>query len=139
MDNKLQRKTMLATALRDAEASGDDYATAEAISEVCAELDLPPNETEQGLTQRASDLIDEFLAAYPTRSYAPEVIADASGKWAGNDLRFATAAEAAEWVEDLGRRWTLVRDTRVVGSGEPVKDEMVDGELRRIQPKEAVT
>ena len=53
-------------------------------------------------------------------SYAPEVIADNSGKWAGNTLRFATMEEAERWVRGLAWRWTLVSDTRVVMSSDPV-------------------
>jgi hypothetical protein len=53
-------------------------------------------------------------------SWAPEVIADSSGKWCGNALRFATWGEAQDNVSDLSMRWTLVRDTRVVPSKEPV-------------------
>lgn len=48
------------------------------------------------------------------RSYMPQVIADASGKFVGNALRFTTEEEATEYVADLASRWTLVRDTRVV-------------------------
>lgn len=47
-------------------------------------------------------------------AYRAEVIADSSGKWAGNALVFATEEEAAAYVADLARRWTLVRDTRTV-------------------------
>jgi hypothetical protein len=60
-------------------------------------------------------------------SFAPEVIADSSGKWAGNALRFETYGEAELWVADLERRWTLVRDTRVVESDEPVNAKVEDG------------
>lgn len=56
--------------------------------------------------------VNEELA----RSWAPEVIADGSGKWAGNGLRFKNKADAEKWVEDLSWRWTLVRETRVVPS-----------------------
>lgn len=42
-----------------------------------------------------------------------EVIADSSGEWCGNGLRFDTEAEAEAYVLDLSMRWTLVRDTRV--------------------------
>lgn len=59
------------------------------------------------------------MADTPT-SWKPEVIADASGKWAGNGLRFATREEAERWVANLAGRWTLVRDTRVVPSHDPV-------------------
>jgi len=51
-------------------------------------------------------------------AYKAEVIADSSGKWAGNALVFATREEAEAYVADLARRWTLVRDTRVVETGE---------------------
>lgn len=53
-------------------------------------------------------------------SWAPEVIADSSGKWCGNALRFATEAEAKSNVRDLMMRWMSVRDTRVVRSRDPV-------------------
>ena len=66
-------------------------------------------------------------------SYKAEVIADGSGKWAGNALRFATEDEAKTYATDLYRRWTLVLDTRVVESDEPVNYEIVDGELRRVE------
>jgi hypothetical protein len=62
-------------------------------------------------------------------SYAPEVIADSSGKWSGNALRFATPEEATAWVDDLALRWTLVRDTRVVESDDAVNYAIVDGKL----------
>ena len=54
------------------------------------------------------------------KSFAPEVIADDSGKWAGNALRFATQEEAHDYVVNLSRRWLLVRDMRVVESDDPV-------------------
>src|SRR5262245_49326513 len=53
-------------------------------------------------------------------SYAPEVIADSSGKWTGNGLRFATRDEAMANVTDLMFRWTAVREIRVVESDDPV-------------------
>lgn len=53
-------------------------------------------------------------------SWAPEVIADSSGQWCGNALRFATRGEAEDNVRDLSWRWTLVRETRVVPSKDPV-------------------
>jgi len=57
-------------------------------------------------------------------SFKPEVIADGSGKWAGNALRFATRKEAEDWVADLKLRWTLVRETRVIETpDEPVTAE----------------
>jgi hypothetical protein len=65
-------------------------------------------------------------------SYKPEVIADASGKWCGNTLRFATHEEAAANVADLFSRWTLVTDTRVVESTDPVNYRWVNGKSERI-------
>lgn len=53
-------------------------------------------------------------------SYKPEVQADSSGTWSGNACRFATEAEAQEYVADLAWRWTLVQGTRVVLSEDPV-------------------
>ena len=53
-------------------------------------------------------------------SYKAEVIADSTGKFVGNGLRFATEAEAQAYVSDLMMRWTSVRDTRVVESDERV-------------------
>jgi hypothetical protein len=64
-----------------------------------------------------------------TISYAPEVIADNSGKWCGNALRFATEAEAQANVRDLAARWYLVRETRVVESHDPINYRYIDGKL----------
>lgn len=63
-------------------------------------------------------------------SYAAEVVADSSGEFCGNMLRFATVEEAETYVADLRRRWTLVTETRVVPTGDPVTHEIVDGVLR---------
>lgn len=65
-------------------------------------------------------------------SYKPEVIADSSGKWCGNALRFATREEAEAQVYDLACRWMLVRDTRVVESDEPVNYRYVNGKLEAV-------
>ena len=66
-------------------------------------------------------------------SFKPEVIADSSGKWAGNALRFATREEAERYVADLARRLTLVLDTRVVESDDPFNYAIVDNELRSLE------
>jgi hypothetical protein len=55
-----------------------------------------------------------------SQSCAGEVIADNSGKWCGNQARYATQAEAEAAIHDLFMRWTLVRETRVVASSDPV-------------------
>jgi hypothetical protein len=59
------------------------------------------------------------------KSFKPEVIADSSGEWTGNALRFATKEEAEAWVRDLSMRWTLVRETRVVETDDPVTDRIL--------------
>jgi hypothetical protein len=46
--------------------------------------------------------------------YRVEVIADDSGQFVANALRFDTAAEARAYAEALADRWTLVRSWRVV-------------------------
>ena len=53
-------------------------------------------------------------------SFKAEVIADGSGQWCSNGLRFATEQEAKIYVDDLMMRWTAVRDTRVVECGDPI-------------------
>jgi hypothetical protein len=62
-------------------------------------------------------------------SFKPEVIADSSGEWVGNALRFATREEAEGNARDLMGRWMLVRETRVVESSDPVNYQWVDGKL----------
>lgn len=62
-------------------------------------------------------------------SWKPEVIADSSGQWVGNALRFATREEAEASVRDLAGRWTLVRQTRAVESPDPVNYAWVQGRL----------
>lgn len=65
-------------------------------------------------------------------SYAAEVIADSTGKWVGNQMRFATKGEATMYVSDLAMRWTAVRETRVVESADPVNYQIVDGKMTYI-------
>jgi hypothetical protein len=66
-------------------------------------------------------------------SFKPEVIADSSGKFVGNGLCFATAAEAEAYVSDLACRWTLVEATRVVESPEPINYAYVGGKARPVE------
>ncbi len=61
------------------------------------------------------------------QSWKAEVIADNSGKFCGNRLRFATKEEAECYARDLAGRWTLVREWRVVESDEPVNRKIVNG------------
>lgn len=60
-------------------------------------------------------------------SYEAQVIADSSGEWVGNQLRFETFQEAESYVSDLSYRWTSVRNTRVVPSDDPVTTKWKDG------------
>jgi hypothetical protein len=60
-------------------------------------------------------------------SFAPEVIADSSGKFCGNSLRFATREEVEQNVRDLEFRWMAVRETRVVESSDPVNYTYLPG------------
>lgn len=62
-------------------------------------------------------------------SWRPEVIADNSGKWTPNGLRFATKEEAEANARDLSSRWVSVRNWRVVESDEPVNYVYRDGRL----------
>lgn len=68
-------------------------------------------------------------------SFRPEVIADSSGKWVPNGLRFATKAEAEAQVGDLSMRWTAVRQTRVVESDDPVNSIYESGVVAPIVEK----
>ena len=43
-----------------------------------------------------------------------EVIADNSGEWCGNAMRYDTKEEAMAAAADLANRWLLVRDFRAV-------------------------
>lgn len=63
------------------------------------------------------------------RSFAAEVIADSSGKYYSNSLRFASKQEATNYVIDLMYRWTAVRDTRVVETNDPVSHTYTDRQL----------
>jgi len=53
-------------------------------------------------------------------SYKVEVIADNSGEWVSNALRFPTMEKAEAYGQDLSMRWTAVRDWRAVESDDPV-------------------
>jgi hypothetical protein len=48
------------------------------------------------------------------QKFKVQVIADNSGKWAGNGMRYATEEEAKTAARDLASRWMLVREWRVV-------------------------
>lgn len=61
------------------------------------------------------------------KSWKMEVIADDSGEWAGNACRYATRAEAEEAGRNLMARWMLVREWRVLESGDPVNYKFENG------------
>jgi hypothetical protein len=66
-------------------------------------------------------------------SYKSEVIADSTGKFCGNALRFATREEAELYVADFAWRWTVVRDTRVIECEEPVNYRYEAGHLVSVE------
>jgi hypothetical protein len=66
------------------------------------------------------------------KSWKAEVIADSSGEFCSNALRFATKAEAEGYVADLEWRWTAVREKRVVECDDPVNYKFSDGKAERI-------
>jgi len=55
-------------------------------------------------------------------SFKVEVIADSSGEWCGNAMRYATEEAATMAALSLARRWTLVLKWRVVPSEEDPND-----------------
>jgi hypothetical protein len=55
-------------------------------------------------------------------SWKAEVIADGSGQWCSNGLRFEDKAYAEVYARDLARRWTLVREWRVVECDDAVNE-----------------
>ena len=60
-------------------------------------------------------------------SWKVEVIADDSGQWCGNAVRFETREEARFAAEDLALRWILVRDYRETESDDPANYAIVEG------------
>lgn len=65
-------------------------------------------------------------------SWKPEVQADASGKWYGNALRFATRKEAERSAHDLSLRWTAVLATRAVESDDLVNYTYANRTLKAV-------
>jgi hypothetical protein len=80
-------------------------------------------------SRSVSYFLPSALRGYLTMSCKPEVIADSSGKWCGNALRFATREEAENNARDLSYRWFAVRETRAVESTDPVNYRYTDGQL----------
>jgi hypothetical protein len=68
-------------------------------------------------------------------SFAPQVIADSTGTFVGNALRFATHAEAQANVKALEQRWMMVTATRVIESTDPVNWSFINGKLEQVTPE----
>lgn len=66
-------------------------------------------------------------------SWKAEVIADNSGQWVSNGLRFATQQEAEGYARDLMYRWTAVREIRTVEVDEPVTHVFADGQSQEVR------
>lgn len=83
----------------------------------------------EGALESVRAVVKETLSTVPDAivSYAPQVIADNSGEFCGNALRFATRTEAEASVQDLASRWMLVRETRVVKTDDAVNYVRIDG------------
>ena len=69
-------------------------------------------------------------------SWKPEVIADSTGKWYDNALRFATREEAAASARELSMRWLAVRDWQATESSDPVTHRWVNSHLLELPPPE---
>ncbi len=67
-------------------------------------------------------------------SWKYEVIADSTGKWSGNSVRFPTEEEAAAAGHDLSLRWLAVRDVRVVESEDPPNYRWNGDTIKPIKP-----
>lgn len=66
------------------------------------------------------DYKSERDTALPATSWKAEVLADSSGHYASNALRFATQAEAGSYAIDLFHRWSAVKSWRTVPTSDPV-------------------
>lgn len=69
---------------------------------------------------------------HDAQSWRPEVIADETGKWTPNALRFATEEEAARWARELSFRWMAVRQHRAAPSSDPVTHRYTGGKLEEV-------
>lgn len=70
----------------------------------------------------------------PVTSWKAEVLADSSGRYASNALRFATQAEAGSYAIDLFNRWSAVKNWRTVPTSDPVTYAWQAGRLIPIKP-----
>jgi hypothetical protein len=65
-------------------------------------------------------------------SWKPEVLAVGDDKWVTNGLRFATKEEAEAYISAM--HWTLVYETCVVETDDPVNYRWVEGKLVPVNP-----
>lgn len=87
----------------------------------------------------ATEQAEAVVEGLGYRSFAGEVVADSSGQFCGNGLRFATRKEAEFYVADLEWRWIAVRQTRVVESTDPVNSRWSTTDRRVIPVAEEYT
>lgn len=55
-------------------------------------------------------------------SYKAQMIADETGKWLDNGLRFASYHQADHWARRLASKWSAVTAYRVIESDDPVTE-----------------
>lgn len=65
-------------------------------------------------------------------SWKVEVKVGTDKTWYSNQLRFKTRDEAVLYSLDIYERWTLVVETRVAESQDPVNYRFVDGKLQGV-------
>ena len=70
-------------------------------------------------------------------SYKAEVIADSTGTWNSNALRFPTERQALDYAENLSWRWMLVREWRATPSDDPPTHTFDAGRVIEIAKGEA--
>jgi hypothetical protein len=73
-------------------------------------------------------------AEEPATSWKAEVLADSSGQYTSNALRFATQSEAGSYAIDLFNRWSSVKSWRTVPSSDPVTYAWTAGRLVPLKP-----
>jgi hypothetical protein len=64
-----------------------------------------------------------FIPVLPT-SWKVEIVADSSGNWSNNGVRFASREEADAYGHHLLERWPAIRQVRVAESTDPVNYRM---------------
>jgi hypothetical protein len=72
-------------------------------------------------------------------SWKPEVVADSTGNWYSNALRFATEDEAKASASELSMRWLAVREWRATECDDPVTHAIVDGRMVEVVARRVTT